>query len=44
VINSRIIADLYEVFAADRFTRLELRDPGRRRDRECSRRALLDLG
>jgi hypothetical protein len=44
LINTQVIAELYEGFAADRLTRLELRDPRRRCDCECSRRALLDLG
>jgi hypothetical protein len=44
LINSRVIAELYEGFDADRLTRLELCDLGRRRDCEGSRRALLDLG
>jgi hypothetical protein len=39
-----VIAEPYEGFAADWLTRLELRDPGCRRDREGSRGALFDLG
>jgi hypothetical protein len=40
----RVIAEPYEALAADWLTRLELRDPGRWRDREGSRGTLLDLG
>ena len=44
LVEIRIIAELNEALAAEPAVRLEPGDPRRRRDRECSRSALFDLG